>query len=145
MRFFRGLGVNLRRSPFLGLSIRRATLPSSSSPQGNHFHLRSHATTPPTSEPKTSALALWNKLFSALVLLPSTCKFVLPSRMFCKRLSRWGKNKRGNCLSKQSNTLSVYHYRTLCCSIPQCRTSGFSLCVHGCIIITSSPTNARRA
>lgn len=156
MRFFRGLGVNLRPSPYLFLSSTRP-VPSSRGPsqlsplQGNHFHLRSQTTTPPT---KTSfrsfSLSLVsNKLFPALGPLAANTRdvrlffFLANSSHDASEMRMEAAPPSGRYASQFSTQHTVVE-RSRRHNTPD-RTCFFPLSVRGRVITSSSAADTQRA
>lgn len=127
MRFFQDLRINLRRSPFPGLG------PSSRGPiqlflsREIIFIYRTLCATAHTKQAKDELFLAfaWNKLFLALVPLPSMCEYPPSRSLFWKRLLRCDKNKRESCLSKQWIAIQCTIGKHCCCLMIQCRISIF--------------------
>jgi len=124
MRFFRDSEVNLRRSPFSSLSLRRAALPSFSSP-GKSFSFKIvHYDTIHNQPPQTSSLALtWNKLFASSLEVRTLSSL---HGTFYKEYSRRDKNKRRSCLVKHESLLPSSNVAVVQCSRSTSNKSFFS-------------------
>jgi hypothetical protein len=149
MRFFRDLGVNLRRSPFSlsGLSLRHAALASFPSPgKSFSFKIVHYSTVHNQTGDELSLTFAWNKLFPALVLRATCESSSSPSSPFAVRFANSSLTAvkiSAEAIYSNGGSLSTYRYRTLLlfnAGMPN--ESFFSL--HKRVITHSLPNDAHR-
>lgn len=149
MRFFRDLGVNLRRTPFplSGLSLRHAALPSFPSPgKSFSFKIVHYSTVHNQTGDELSLTFAWNKLFPALVLCATYESSFSPSSSSAVRFAnsfRMAVKISAETIYSNVGSLLTYRYRTLLLfNAGTSNESFFSL--HKRVITHSLPSDAHR-